>query len=131
MPAVITAFQPHEWAASLNRAEWTEVMEVKSIAFLGEHNERERERHEMRGARRDTDENALLRAGTDMIMGELLVVVHHSPPPPTWLLHLSERMLPPPRSSCTQTKHTQTSPLLRTKILRCRRCVFLLTQLCW
>lgn len=44
---------------------------------------------EMRGVRRDTDENPLLRAGTDMIMGELLVVVHHSPPPPGCCTSLS------------------------------------------
>lgn len=30
------------------RAEWTEVMEVKSIAFLGEHNEKERGRERWR-----------------------------------------------------------------------------------
>lgn len=41
----------------------------------------------MREARRDTDENPPLRAGTDMIIGEPLVVVYHSPPPPgcCWL----------------------------------------------
>lgn len=33
-------------------------------------------------ARRDMDENAPLRAGTDMIMEEPLVVVHHSSPLP-------------------------------------------------
>lgn len=37
---------------------------------------------ERSGERRDMDENAPLRAETDMIMGEPLVVVHHSAPPP-------------------------------------------------
>lgn len=43
----------------------------------------------MRGVQRDTDENPLLRAGTDMIMGEPRVVVHHSPPPPGCCTSLS------------------------------------------
>lgn len=72
-------------------------MEVKSIAFLGEHNENERE-GDMSGVRRDTDENPPLRAGTDMIMGEPLVVVHHSPPPPGCCSSLS----PPLHSNCTE-----------------------------
>lgn len=75
------------------RTEWTEVMEVKSIGFLGEHNERE---GEMRGVQRDTDENPPLRAGTDMIMGEPLVVVYHSAPPPgcsTELKHTFSQLL--------------------------------------
>lgn len=68
-------------------------MEVKSIGFLGEHNERE---GEMRGVQRDTDENPPLRAGTDMIMGEPLVVVYHSAPPPgcsTELKHTFSQLL--------------------------------------
>lgn len=48
-------------------AEWTEVMEVKSILSEGS---------TMRGGgggvRRDMDENPPLRAGTDMIMGARL-----------------------------------------------------------
>lgn len=81
----------------------TKVMEVKSIAFLGEHNGEERE-GEMRGVQRDTDENPPLRAGTDMIMGEPLVVVHHSPPPPGCCCP----GIPPLHSDCPEIKFTQT-----------------------
>lgn len=40
------------------RAEWTEVMEVKSIAFLGEHNGRERERGREGGREGGRDERS-------------------------------------------------------------------------
>lgn len=54
-------------------------MEVKSIAFPGGAHERQRR----------SAEGPPLRAGTDMIMGELLVVVHPSAPPPGSHKHTS------------------------------------------
>lgn len=92
------------------RAERTEVMEVKSIAFLGEHNERGGGEGEMRGVQRDTDENPPLRAGTDMIMGKPLVVVHHSPPPPGCCTSLSCSCCCRCWPGCTQTAVNSRTP---------------------
>lgn len=117
---ITAAAQLHEWGASSSRERWGGLMEVKSIAFLGEHNEGKRE-GELRGVQRDTDENPPLRAGTDMIMGEPLVVVHHSPPPPGCCTSLSCCCC---CLSCTAIKHSQNVSALFRAEIRIQHCPF-------